>query len=289
MPDTTATRRLFILGNPDKTGVQTAADDIRSYAESQCQVVGTAMGLDGRVAIDAGADLIAVIGGDGTLLAVSRSLGKDQIPLAGVNFGKLGFLAEFTIDEFKTSLPELLRDDAYVSDRMILHLRVTRDDTCCFEGVAINDCVIQAGRPFRVIQLEVRINTMPLTTIGGDGLIVCTPVGSTAHNLSAGGPIMQGGVSGIALTPLCPHSLTHRPLVVEDEVEIEITVQQSNPGTTVMVDGQEGQLLEPGDRVAIKRFDADFRLVRNPAYPKWHGLVTKLRWGQRPSFGDSRG
>lgn len=287
MADSPATRRLFILGNPDKTGVQEAVDNIRSYAESRCHVVGTALGLDGRIAMEAGAEFIAVIGGDGTLLAVSRSLGKDQVPLAGVNFGKLGFLAEFTVDELKANLETILTDQSLVSNRMILHMRVIRRGGCCFEGVAINDCVIQAGRPFRVIQLEVAINSVPLTTIGGDGLIVCTPVGSTAHNLSAGGPIMQGGVSGIALTPLCPHSLTHRPLVVEDEAEIEITVQQSNPGTTVMVDGQEGQLLEPGDRLAIKRFSADFKLVRNPAYPKWYGLVTKLRWGQRPSYEDS--
>lgn len=282
MPDAPAKESVFILGNPEKPGVQAAIDDVRSFAESRCTIVGTAMGLDGRGALEAGADLIVVIGGDGTLLAVSRSLGAHQIPLLGVNFGKLGFLAEFGVDDLKANLSQVLRDGKLVSEHMILDLAVHRGSKRCFQSLAVNDCVVHAGPPYRLIELAVRINDIHLTKIGGDGLIVCTPVGSTAHNLSAGGPIMQGGVLGIALTPLCAHSLTHRPLVVEHGATIEIVVERANVGTTVTVDGQAQGSLQMGDRITIKRFDSNFLLVRNPSHSPWHGLVTKLRWGQPP-------
>ncbi len=283
MPTAPAKRRVFILGNPDKSVVQDAIDPVRAFAEPHCDIVGAALGMDGVVALDAGAEYIVVLGGDGTLLAVSRSLGDRQIPLIGVNFGKLGYLAEFTVDELREHLPAILRDHDLVSERAILGGRVLRDDEQCFDSLAVNDCIVQAGPPFRVIDLAVRINGIHLTTIGGDGLIVCTPVGSTAHNLSAGGPLMQGGVLGIALTPLCPHSLTHRPLVVEHQSEIEIVVQRANSGTTVLFDGQVSFPLRAGDRVIVQRYSSTMKLVRNPAYPKWHGLVTKLHWGQSPA------
>ena len=257
---------------------------MRSFAQSRCDVVGSGLSLDGSDAVSGRAERIIVLGGDGTLLAVSRSLGTRQTPLVGVNFGKLGFLAEFSIDELKAHFDAVLRNVDLVRERMILQLRVMRDNKLCFESLAVNDCVVHAGPPFRVIDLAVQINDVHLTNIAGDGLIVSTPVGSTAHNLSAGGPLMQGAVMGIVLCPLCPHSLTHRPLVVEHEAQIEITVQQANVGTTALVDGQVSFPLQAGDRLAIKRFSSNFNLVRNPAYPEWHGLVTKLRWGQSPSY-----
>jgi NAD+ kinase len=120
--------------------------------------------------------------------------------------------------------------------------------------------------------------------VSGDGLIVCTPSGSTAHNLSAGGPILQPGVDAIVLTAMNPHSLTHKPLVVERESVIDIHASDVSDGTTTIVDGQVSFSLRPGDRVSIKRFDADFQLVRNPLYAKWHKLVTKLHWGRPPSY-----
>ncbi len=283
MPEATAKRRVFILGNPDKAVVHDAIGQVRAFAEKYCEVVGAATGLDAAVALDAGAEFIIVLGGDGTILAVSRSLAERQIPLVGVNFGKLGYLAEFNIDELEAHLKVLLRDDTLVSERAILECCVLRDEVPCFDSLAVNDCVIQAGPPFRVIDMAVRINGDHLTTIVGDGLIVCTPMGSTAHNLSAGGPILQGGVLGIALTPLSPHSLTHRPLVVEYLAEIEIEVQRANHGTAVLFDGQVTFSLRAGDRIRVQRFPACLKLVRNPANPKWHGLVTKLHWGQSPS------
>lgn len=283
MTGSSESRRVFILGNPDKPDVANIIADVGSFAASCCQVVGAAPGLDGGAALDAGADIIVVLGGDGTLLTVCRSLGERQLPMVGVNLGKFGFLAEFTIEEFKAHFAAVLSDDKSISERMTLDVAVHRGSEVCFRSLAVNDCVIQAGPPFRIIELAVNIDGIHLTSIGGDGLIVCTPVGSTAHNLSAGGPIMQGGVLAIALTPLCPHSLTHRPLVVEHEADIEIVVETANPGTAAMVDGQLGSVLLAGDRVKIRRSGVNMLLVRNPAHPRWYSLVAKLRWGQQPS------
>ena len=284
MPNSTANRRVFILGNPDKPEVGEAITSVREFAAGRCEIVGTALALDAKPALDAEADYIIVLGGDGTLLAVSRSLGDRQLPLIGVNFGKLGYLAEFTVDELKGSLETVLARTDLVSELAILRARVRRGQEVCFESLAVNDCVVQAGPPFRTIEIAIRINNVHLTTIVGDGLIVCTPVGSTAYNLSAGGPIMQGRVMGIVLTPLCPHSLTHRPLVVEHESEIDITMERANAGSTLLVDGQLNYPLRAGDRISVNRHSSNFRLVRNPAHPKWHGLVTKLHWGQPPSY-----
>ncbi len=278
-------RRVFVLGNPHKDGIDEAMERVRAIASRHCEVVGSAMGFEGHIAVESGADFITVVGGDGTLLAVCRSLGADQLPLVGINFGKLGFLAEFTIDEFEQNLATIIDDGNFVSDLMTLQLGVRCGQELRAESMAVNDIVVHAGAPFRIVRMAVRINDKHFTTVGGDGLIVCTPTGSTAHNMSAGGPLMIDGAQGIVITPLCPHSLSHRPVVIEHDARIEIVVEQANEGTTVTVDGQAGLSLKDGDKLCIERSKANFRLVRNPAYPKWHGLVTKLNWGQSPRYG----
>ena len=258
--------------------------DILSFAESRCTITGSSVGLNGKDAVDVGAQRIVIFGGDGTLIGVARSLGNDQIPLIGVNIGKLGFLTEFSIDELKTHFLRVMNEDELISRRSALHISICRNGEVCDSHIAMNDCVIQAGKPFRIINLGVFINNEHLTDLGGDGIIVCTPSGSTAHNLSAGGPIMQPGVDAIILTPMNPHSLTHKPLVVERESVIRIQADRVNEGTTAIVDGQVARPLQHGDEVTIQRFASDFLVVRNPQYTKWHKLVTKLHWGRAPQF-----
>ncbi len=294
MSSACSSQRVYLLANPDKPEVAAALEDLRSFAASRCALVGSNLGLDGRVAVDAGANRIVVLGGDGTLIGVARSLSADQVPLIGVNVGKLGFLAEFSVDELKADFDRAMSDDAIISRRTVLQVTVhpphppplggEKREGVRDSNLAINDCVIRAGPPFRIIKLGISINGEHLTDVGGDGLIVCTPSGSTAHNLSAGGPIMQPGVDAIVMTPLCPHSLTHKPLVIEREAVIDIVAEDVNEGTTAIIDGQVSCPLQPGDRVTIRRFNTDFMLVRNPLYPKWHNLVTKLHWGRPPSY-----
>ncbi len=272
--------RVYLLGNPDKPEAADVLERIRSFAESRCEVVGASLGFDGCVAQQTRAHRLVVLGGDGTLIGVARSLGADQLPIIGVNAGKLGFLAEFSIEDLESCFDRVLAADAAISRRCLLHVTIEHGRGAKETNLAVNDCVIQAGPPFRVIHLDVSINDGHLTRIGGDGLIVCTPNGSTGHNLSAGGPIMQPGVDAIVLTPLCPHSLTHRPLVIERDSVIEIKLEDVNDGTTAIVDGQVSSPLERGDRVLIRRFPSDLLLVRHPLHAPWHNLVTKLHWGQ---------
>jgi NAD+ kinase len=193
-------------------------------------------------------------------------------------------LTEYSIDELKGGFDAAISDDDLISRRAVLHVSVQHDGQILDAGMAINDCVIQAGPPFRLITLGASINGEHLTEVRGDGLIICTPSGSTAHNLSAGGPIVQPGIDAIVLTPLSPHSLTHKPLVIEREAVIDIIASTVNEGTTAIIDGQVSYPLQPGDRVTIKRFGADYLLVRNPCYAKWHNLVNKLHWGQTPNY-----
>ncbi|MHC4698096.1 MAG: NAD(+)/NADH kinase [Planctomycetota bacterium] len=284
MSDTEKTTRAYLIGNPNKPEAAAALADLEAFAGSRCEVVGSELRLDGRAAVEAEADRIVVIGGDGTLIGVARSLGTDQIPLIGVNVGKLGFLAEFSLDELKRTFTQAMCDDAVVSRRMMLDVTVQENGGGSITHPAINDCVIQAGPPYRMVTLGVSINQHHLTEVGGDGLIICTPSGSTAHNMSAGGPIMQCGVDAIVLTPMSPHSLTHRPLVIERDAVIDILAGSVNEGTTAIIDGQVSCPLRPGDRVTVRRFEKDCLLVHNPLFTGWHKLVHKLHWGQAPNY-----
>ena len=273
-------RRVFLLGNPEKPSVAAALTELSDFANGRCRLVGVQAGLDVRPAIEAGAETLIVLGGDGSILGVARALGQRQLPIVGVNLGKLGYLAGFSIAELKAHFARAVADASLVQDRMLLDVTVMRGEQARFRSLSINDCVVHSGPPFRMIQLSVSLDGHPLTDIRGDGVIVCTPSGSTAYSLAAGGPIVHAGVRAIVLTPLCPHSLTHKPLVIEDDSSIEIVARQVNEGTTAIVDGQEVFPLRAGDRVSIARSSARLQLVSNPLYPRWMNLVTKFGWGR---------
>ncbi|MCH8146410.1 MAG: NAD(+)/NADH kinase [Planctomycetes bacterium] len=284
MSDEKAKRRVYMLANPDKPEAALAMHAAENLQVDNVEIVGCAVGIDASDAVKAGVDRLIVFGGDGTLIGVARSLGTGQLPLVGVNIGKLGFLAEFSPDELKDSFERIINDDTLVTRRIALHVTVRRNGGVRDTSLAINDCVIHAGPPYRLIRLGVSINDEHLTTVGGDGLIVCTPSGSTAHNLSAGGPIVQPRVPAIVLTPLNPHSLTHKPLVVESDSTIEIHASEVNEGSTAIIDGQVTFPLQSGDRITVRRFESDYLLVHNPLYTRSHKLVTKLHWGRSPSY-----
>ena len=274
--------KVFIVANPDKPDVNEAIERLRRFAEPHCDIVGLSFSPQTREVVATDSTRLIVLGGDGTLIGVARFMQADQVPLIGVNLGKLGYLTEFSMPELEAVFDRVLTDDTLISRRIILEVTVQRNGAMTHHSIAINDCVVQAGPPFRMVDLGVAIDGARLTELRGDGLIVCTPSGSTAHNLSAGGPIMQSDVDAIILTPLCPHSLTHKPLVIGSASEIDIIAARVNPGTTAIIDGQVSCPLAAGDRVVIRRYPCDFLVVRNPMYAKWHNLVTKLHWGRSP-------
>ena len=275
-------KRVYLFGNPSKPHAHDALEKLRLAAASRFEVLGAS--LDKQIPIAAReADRIVVVGGDGTLIAVARSLAERPVPLIGVNVGKLGFLAEFLLEDLIAEFDRAVQDDSLISRRAALEVHIENGGRP-HVSPAINDCVIQAGPPFRLITLRVLLDGAHLSNVAGDGLIVCTPSGSTAHNLSAGGPIVQPDVDAMILTPLNPHSLTHKPIVVNRDSKLEIQALVVNEGTTAMIDGQESHPLRKNDRVTVRRYAHDFLLVRNPRHDRWHNLVTKLHWGQAPKY-----
>ena len=225
-------------------------------------------------------DRVIVLGGDGSILAVARELGPCQVPIAGVNLGKLGFLAEFSAADVGRHLDAILHNPGIVSTRMMLHAVITRPEGQTVQSLAVNDCVVHAGPPYRMIDLSITVDGKHLTDFSGDGLVLATPSGSTAHNMSVGGPIVQSEVRALILTPIAPHSLTHRPLVVAGQSNIEVVARRANNGSMVVVDGQVPLSFNAGDRLLVSQAGCEFQLVHNPDQPPWYTLTKKLKWGQ---------
>ncbi|MBL9150321.1 MAG: NAD(+)/NADH kinase [Phycisphaerae bacterium] len=240
-------------------------------------------------------DLAVVLGGDGTLLAQVRRLLERQKPILGVNFGRLGFLAEFDWDSFVVHAPSVLGGRPLIRERMVLSATVfDAHGRPRFGSSAINDCVIAAGPPYRMIELAIRTqdeaangNTVDEgPDLVGDGVIVSTPIGSTAYNVSAGGPIVHPAVDAIIVTPNAAHSLAFRPVVVPATIDLSIRVLKANEGTAVVLDGQLTHALHEGDVVRVVRHPVRARLVGNPSISYWRTLLDKMRWAAPPTYRD---
>jgi NAD+ kinase len=226
-------------------------------------------------------DLIISLGGDGTLLAVARATGSRRVPILGVNLGTLGFLTEVNLDEIFPALETVLSGEAEIVSRMRLEVVATRDGRELGRFLALNDAVITKTALSRMIDLETSTAGQEVTTYHADGLIVSTPTGSTAYSLSAGGPLLLPGLEAIVLTPICPHSLTQRPLVLPIDVVVEVVVRTRGGEATITMDGQEGMDLEDGDRVVIRRSPHPVDIIASPLRTRFQILQTKLRWGER--------
>lgn len=235
-----------------------------------------------RHEVCAGADLIVAFGGDGTLLAVARAAGTRRVPILGVNLGSLGFLTEVNRDEMEESLDRMMTGELSIETRMRLEVHVRRAGLEIAHYHALNDVVISKAALSRMIDLVAYADGLKVTTYHADGLIISTPTGSTAYSLSAGGPLLMPGLEAIALTPICPHSLTQRPVVLSQQTDIEIEVRLSRGGqATLTVDGQEGIELQDGDRVSTHRSPHPVDIVASPFRNRFEIMHEKLRWGER--------
>jgi len=229
-------------------------------------------------------DLIVLLGGDGTLIGMARRIARAavDVPIAGVNFGSLGFLTEITLDELYSSLDAVLAGTAEIEERMMLHAQTLRDGRVHADELVLNDVVATKAALSRIIELPVSVNGRPVMRVRADGLIVATPTGSTAYNLAAGGPIIHPVVDAVLLTPIAPHMLTNRPLVVAGASEI--TVEPDMDGhheVFVTFDGQSGHGLAAGDIVTIRRAERPLRLVRSSSRSYFDVLRQKFKWGER--------
>jgi NAD+ kinase len=228
-----------------------------------------------------GLDLIVVLGGDGTLLSVARTAQAEGIPLLGVNLGSLGFLTETALDRLDPVLDAVLAGACTLEERSMLEATVRHGGAERGPFVVLNDAVITKASLARMIEIEAAVDGAHLTTYRADGLIVATPTGSTAYSLSAGGPIVYPDMEAIVITPICPHTLTNRSLVVPGRVTVEIAVRPGEPDIHLTLDGQVGVALDPADRVAIRTAPARTRIVHVPGH-EWFGVLRqKLKWGER--------
>ncbi|ABA89566.1 polyphosphate/ATP-dependent NAD kinase [Syntrophotalea carbinolica DSM 2380] len=245
------------------------------------QDVGDAEQSHDRGSIPGMVDLIIVLGGDGTLISVARQVCGRDVPILGVNLGSLGFLTEITRGELYLSLEKVLKGEFSLSDRMMLEAVVWRHGLEAGRFSVLNDVVINKGAIARIIDMEVSVDTAYLTTFKSDGLIIATPTGSTAYNLSAGGPIISPGLHCLVVTPICPHMLANRPLIVSDTACIRIEMKLRDQDVVLTADGQVGMALEAGDVVEIRKADRCTRLIKSPSKEYFEVLRTKLGWGER--------
>lgn len=226
-------------------------------------------------------DLLVSLGGDGTMLGVSRFVGKRQVPVLGVNLGSLGYLTEFTKEELFTAMEELRVGSFSLDRRMLLDVTLARAGETIAAHRALNEAVVNFGSPVRMIELECHINGMFVNSFRADGMILATPTGSTAYSLSAGGPIVHPGMSAILLTPICPHTLSNRPVVVPGESVVDLIFPEASDGLMLTIDGQVQINLQPGDRVTALRSQTTFDLIRPTNRNYFEVLRRKLKWGTR--------
>jgi NAD+ kinase len=226
-------------------------------------------------------EMIIVLGGDGTLLSVARLVGDHEVPILGVNLGGLGFLTEITLEELYRVLERVIQGDFITDERVVLNAAVIRRGERMAEFTVLNDAVIDKGALSRIIDLETTINGQYLTTFKSDGLIISTPTGSTAYNLSAGGPIVYPSLHCIIVTPICPHTLTNRPIVIPDDVEIRSILQTKQQEVILTLDGQQGFSLEFEDVVEVRKAEGRILLIKSPYRHYFEVLREKLKWGER--------
>ncbi len=278
-----ARKKVLIIANSARPAVAQQVQSLRPWLQERVEVLDVlAVHQPVPEPLSRQAELCIVFGGDGTLLAAARTLAGTAMPLLGVNMGKLGFLAEYDVEHMQKHLAEVLAGQIKPTDRMMLEVKISNCQKHPFSSPVANDVVFAAGQPWRMIDLLVVRGTEEIAHYPGDGLIISTPTGSTAYNMSAGGPIMEPTLDVIAITPLAPHSLSMRPLMVGSDQVIRVTAVKVNAGSAVIVDGQISTGLCVGDVTEIRKAAVGARIVPHPGRPFFDTLTRKLQWGQGP-------
>jgi NAD+ kinase len=272
--------RLLVLGNATKPRVREEAERLLPFLRQHAEVVVFDL-LQTQDLSKVQADIALVLGGDGAILRAARQMGYQQTPVLGVNLGKLGFLADLNPQDLCDCFPRVLQGDYRVTRHLMFECQIESpsfpERSQTFLG--LNEIAIQAGPPFHIIDLDLAIDGEPVSRFSGDGLILSTPIGSTAHNLSAGGPILGQELSAFVITPICPHALTSRPVVDSADKTYTISIGRAEIGTALVVDGQEIVPLAVQDRITLRRAPVTFGLVKVPGRSYFQTLRDKLRWG----------
>jgi len=247
----------------------------RVEAETGCSVETTS-----HEELVRGVDLIVVLGGDGTMIGAARMVGDAETPVLGVNFGTLGYLADFTVEDMIPALEAVLAGDYTLDRRLMLAATVLRGGKQLMHDRVLNDVVISKSALARIIEIEATVDGKFVNRFRADGLIISTPTGSTAYNLSAGGPVIYPSMHAVVVTPICPHTLSNRPLVLPDDAEFELVLKTPREEVALTLDGQVGMPLEYEDRVRVRKSRTGFNLIQSPTLNYFDVLRNKLKWGR---------
>lgn len=258
-----AARRVELVEKP-YCPVEALQENAEAAAESLCST----------------ADLIVVLGGDGTMISTARLIGDADVLVLGINYGSLGYLTDFRIEEMYSALEAIFEGHYKIDRRVMISAEHWRGDEMLAKGRVLNDVVINKAALARIIEINVSLDGQFVTTYRADGLIIATPTGSTAYNLSAGGPIIYPSMNAIVVTPICPFTLSNRPIVVPDIAEIELKLENENEGVILTLDGQIGHTMKTGDRAIIRKSRTTFNLVQPPNRNYFDVLRNKLKWGR---------
>nr|WP_315853968.1 NAD(+)/NADH kinase [Crateriforma spongiae] len=267
-----------ILGAPDRDLVRKELERIRPAIAERADIVVEDLEFAYDFA-DKDHDLVIVLGGDGSILQSARQMGTNQIPVLGINCGRLGFLAALSPDDFLDTWPQVCCGGFEVVEHLMLQITLFRGGQVAAQQLALNEGAILGGPPYRILDIDFWADGHLATRYRCDGLIVATPVGSTAHNLSAGGPILRRHLQAMVVSPISPHTLTYRPLVETADTVMEFSVTDPTESTSIVVDGRPMDRLYPGDRVRICRADVSFRMLSVPGQNDHRTLRDKLGWG----------
>jgi NAD+ kinase len=274
--------RIFVLGNAHRAGVKEEADRLLPFLRQHVEIAVFDLYQEQNLDTET-AELALVLGGDGAILRAARQMGYRQAPVLGVNLGRLGFLADLGADELLAAFPAVVRGEFRVARHLMFECIVETPQER-WTVLGLNEVVLRAGPPFHLTELEVRVKDELVALFSGDGLILSTPIGSTGQSLSAGGPILGQELAAFVLTPLCPHTLTARPIVDSADKVFTITLGPRSGSVVLVVDGHVNVPLTPEHRITVRRAPVAFQLIKVIGHSYYQTLRDKLRWGEPPNY-----
>ncbi|WP_417733183.1 NAD(+)/NADH kinase [Rosistilla oblonga] len=268
---------VVVVGALDRPSVASELNRLRSLIAERAEIA--AVDLDFSYDFEhAQHDLVIVLGGDGSILQTARQMGENQLPILGVNCGHLGFLAALTPDAFLDIWGTVANGDCELVDHLMLRASIIRDGEEVAVQLGLNEAAILGGPPYRILNIDLSVDQVHATSYSCDGLIISTPIGSTAHNLSAGGPILRKNLQAFVISPISPHTLTHRSVVDTADRTFDLSVANPNDSTSLVVDGRVVDVIQPGDRIRVQRSPYSFQMVAVPGQNDYRTLREKLGW-----------
>ncbi len=277
--------RVIVLGSGDRPAIREQAEALRPAIAAVADIVLWDLAFTESLS-KVEADLAVVFGGDGTILRAAHQMAYNQLPVLAVNLGKLGFLADLSTEKLLDVLPQVCGGQYRVVEHLMFECTIERDGRVVSRHLGLNEVAILGGAPFAMLDIHLYVDTELVTTYSCDGLIISTPVGSTAHSLSAGGPILRKDLQAFVVLAISPHTLTNRPVVDGAERKYEIVVPRPHEGTAVVIDGPAVHKLLAGDRVRVERAEPRFKLVEVPGHGYYRTLREKLGWGGQLHYND---